>query len=299
MTSRSYAVNEKKQTNKAATVKTTKKASKPKYSKKLKKLHYASTCIYVYNLTNNKVVYDRNGGKRMPVTSLVKLMNCRKALQLMSKKNIKLKSNVKLNKKAVKLTRKQGEVESNYYLNEKLRYKDLIYAMMLRSDADSAKTIAIKLKGNLKKYVKEMNAEAKKLGLKDTKYVNVDGAKKKGQYSTGRDVVKLLKISMKNKKFYKTVTTEHYRSKRTYQHPYGVVCSNTTVRRFKPYNNRKFKVIGGKYGYSGTVGRTVVVIAKKHKKTYLIVVMGNKHKKDRDRCTDESVRDVLKVMRNL
>ncbi len=279
--------------------KITGKSVKSQHLKKLKKLDYNSRCIHVYDLTSNTVIFDRNGGKRMPVTSLVKLMNCRKALQIMSQKNIKLSDKIKLDAKVLKLTLKQGETSSDYVQGEKLRYKDLLYAMMLRSDADSAKTIAIRLKGNAQNYVKEMNLEAKKLGLKDTEYVNVDGAKKKGQYSTARDVIRLLRIAMKDKKFYKIITTASYRSGRTPQHPQGVKCSNTTVKRFKEYNNSKFKVIGGKYGYSRSVGRTVVVVAKKHKKIYLIVVMGNKHRKDKDKCTNESIGDVLKIMRNI
>lgn len=267
--------------------------------KKLKDLRYASKCVYVYNVTDNKVEFNRNGKKKMSVTSLVKLMSCRKALQLMEKKNISLKSKVKLSRRAVHLTRKQREVSSKYELNEKLCYKDLIYAMMLRSDADSAKTIAIRLKGSMGSYVREMNREAKKLRLEDTKYVNVDGSKKKGQYSTGRDVVKFLRVAMKNKKFYKTMTTAVYRSKKTSQHPYGVLCKNTTIKRFKKYNNKKFRIIGGKYGYSSNIGRTVVVIAKKRNKTYYIVVMGNKHPKNRKLCLKENIGDVLRVMKHL
>lgn len=276
--------------------------NKKKYNKrksKLKNLRYASKCVYVYNVTKNKVELDYNGRKRMSVTSLVKLMNCRKAFQLMDKKNISLNSPIKLNKKAVMLTGKQREVASKYKLKEKLRYRDLIYAMMLRSDADSAKTVAIRLKGSMNRYVREMNMEAKALGLKDTKFVNVDGVRKKGQYSTCRDIVKLVRVSVKDRSFYKTLRTKVYRSKRTYEHPYGVVYKNTTVKRLEKYNNKKFRIIGGKYGYSSDVGRAVLVIAKKHNKTYFIVVMGNKHPKKRKLCLNKNIRDVVEVLKHL
>ena len=51
---------------------------------------YNSKSIYVYNLTDDKVQVDINGDERLPVASLTKLMTCRKALEIMRAKSIRL-----------------------------------------------------------------------------------------------------------------------------------------------------------------------------------------------------------------
>ena len=238
------------------------------------KTGYNSKSVYVYNLTDDKVELDINSDEKLPIASLTKLMTCRKALIIMKSKGINMTDNGQVTEEAVKLVKRQREYMVGYSTDESTDFNDLFYAMIMQSDGAAANSLAILMGGDIESFVSEMNEEAKALGLVNTHYETPDGVYKKGEYSTAADVASLLRKSIQDEEYYKIFTTPSYVSTKTERHPDGIKISNDVIAAFEKYKNKKFDVIGGKFGYTPEAGKSIAVLAEKNGRTYIIVTLG-------------------------
>lgn len=238
------------------------------------KTGYNSKSVYVYNLTDDKVELDINSDEKLPIASLTKLMTCRKALIIMKSKGINMTDNGQVTEEAVKLVKRQREYMVGYSTDESTDFNDLFYAMIMQSDGAAANSLAILMGGDIASFVSEMNEEAKALGLVNTHYETPDGVYKKGEYSTAADVASLLRKSIQDEEYYKIFTTSSYVSTKTEHHPDGIKISNDVIAAFEKYKNKKFDVIGGKFGYTPEAGKSIAVLAEKNGRTYIIVTLG-------------------------
>jgi len=69
--------------------------------------------------------------------------------------------------------------------------RDLLYAMLLPSSNDAATAVAERVGGSESRFVKMMNAKAKKLGFTDTHFCNPHGLDADGHYTTAAELAKL------------------------------------------------------------------------------------------------------------
>jgi D-alanyl-D-alanine carboxypeptidase (penicillin-binding protein 5/6) len=92
--------------------------------------------------------------------------------------------------------------------NEKFRFEDLLYAMMLPSANDAAKTIADNYPGGEGAFVARMNQKANDLGLKNTHFEDPAGLKDQGDYTTPIDLARLASFAMQNPELAKVVSTK-------------------------------------------------------------------------------------------
>lgn len=74
--------------------------------------------------------------------------------------------------------------------------EDLLYGLMLPSGNDSALAIANNLGGNESHFAEMMNAEAAKLGLKDSHFVDAHGLDRPGHYSSTYDLAMAARYGM-------------------------------------------------------------------------------------------------------
>lgn len=254
---------------------------------------YNSRSIYVYDLTDGKVVKNLNGRERLPMASLTKLMTCRKALQIMDEKKLRLREKASITKKAYNLTVEQKEIMVGYKVGEKTSFADLLYAMIMQSDGACSNAIADILRGTITGFIGDMNREAHAMGLKNTHYESVEGVDKKKQYTTGEDVTKLLVSSLKDKDYYKIFTDRDFKSSTTSEHPDGLSFSNAVICKFEEYKNKDFKILGGKFGYTPEAGKSLATLVEKNKKKYIVVTLGHKSAPE----SYAHVEDVIKIMK--
>lgn len=88
---------------------------------------------------------------------------------------------------------------------ERMTVRDLLTALLLESANDAAVDLAVGIAGSRDAFVAKMNARARTLGLRNTRYANPIGLDAPGNYSSARDLATLARRLLKNKTFARIV----------------------------------------------------------------------------------------------
>lgn len=173
---------------------------------KVNALDLSSEHVVLYNMNEDKIIYEVNKDEKTSIASLTKIMTTLVAIENIQNydESVKLNYNMftglaEANASVIGL--KSGQV---------VTYNDLLYGMFLASGADATRAIAISISGSEEAFVELMNKKAKELGMINTNFKNTTGLDEDGQYSTVNDVAILLKEALKNDKFREIFTTESY-----------------------------------------------------------------------------------------
>ena len=151
-------------------------------------------------------------------------------------------------------------------VGEEMLLKDMLYGLMLRSGNDAAVMIATYVAGSEEAFVKLMNDKAKKIGMKNTTFVNSSGLDNtdSGNYSTAYDMALLTKYAMQYDEYREIVKTKEYTVK-------------TNYKTYVWHNKNKLLnydyVTGGKTGYTEKAGRTLVSSASKDDMNLIVVTI--------------------------
>jgi D-alanyl-D-alanine carboxypeptidase (penicillin-binding protein 5/6) len=147
--------------------------------------------------TTGEVLAARNAHARMPIASVTKLMTVLVALE-----HLKLGDTVFVQPAAASV----GESSIGLRAGERLSVHDLLEAALVQSANDAAYALAAAAGGgDVLRFVREMNAKARALHLRDTRYVRPDGLDAPGEYSSAADVTRLARILMRERAVRQTV----------------------------------------------------------------------------------------------
>lgn len=151
------------------------------------------------NLTEEKILFQENIYKPLPIASLTKIMT---AIVVME--NLDLSKNVKISKEAVS---QEGEAGS-LVVGEELPVKTLLYAMLMESSNDAAFVLASEV--GIDNFVELMNRKAKSIQLENTSFANPIGLDDPKNFSTAHDFAKLLEYSFDNQLLWEILKTQSF-----------------------------------------------------------------------------------------
>lgn len=168
-------------------------------------------------------------------------------------------------------SRAVGVQPTKLYLKPGERYKvrDLLYAILIKSANDASIVLAEAVAGSEKKFVKMMNARAKKMGAKHTRFANSNGLPTKAtQYTTAYDMYLIFRKALKHSFF-----------KGAIKHKYKTISSKSGRKiKLKSHNKILFKgwkrKIYGKTGYTRAAKACFVGTVQKGDSTLIIAVFG-------------------------
>lgn len=143
---------------------------------------------YVYDLKNNKAIYEKNVDERLPMASLTKIMTAIVAID-----------NKKPNDRyIVREASLVGENTIGLSAGEVMSLEELLYGVFMYSANDAAEVLADNTLGR-EKFIKTMNDKAKAIGLENTNFTNPTGLQGDGdQYSTAKDLLVLSRYAIEN-----------------------------------------------------------------------------------------------------
>lgn len=221
---------------------------------------YSKNAI-VINLNNNEIIYEKNKDEVINVASMQKIMTA-----LVGIESIKNIDDSFVISDGMFSSLDPELMMVGFDDGDRVTYKDLLYGTMLKSGADAAYALSIKVSGNEEEYIKLMNEKAVKLGLKDTYFKNTTGLDVEGQHSSVSDIAILFKYALNNKNFKKIVSTEKYT---TSNGEYDITGPIYVAHKLEmPY------FLGGKTGYTDYAGKCLASYGEKDGVKFLVVTAG-------------------------
>lgn len=140
----------------------------------------------VLDVSNGVLLYGKNPHLRLPPASTAKVMTALVVLE-----RLKLDAQVAVSPRAAAVSPSRAGLTAGAWY----RASDLLTAVLVSSSNDAAVALAEAAAGSEGAFAGLMNEKAKKLGMKNTRFVNatgLPGPKKKKQYSTAYDLTRLM-----------------------------------------------------------------------------------------------------------
>lgn len=224
----------------------------------IKALDTYSKNAILYNMNEDKILFEKDSNEKVKVASLTKIMTTIIALENIND----IKEETKMPIEAFKDL--DGYVTSGFKINQTVTYEDLLYGTMLPSAADCANAIALKVSGTIEEFVKLMNKKAQELNMESTHFSNPIGMDD-DNFSTVNDIAILLKYALKNQEFYKIFTAKEYITST------NLKLESTIIEKSKPYNLDVSSILGSKTGFTDEAGNCLATISKINGVKYLLV----------------------------
>ena len=234
----------------------------------VKRLETAKAAL-LYEMNTDTLLYTWNPDARVHPASLVKVMTAMIALEegaLTDPVTITADMRSQL---------RGADLQTDFKEGEQITLGDLVHSSMVSSSNASSTMIAIHISGSEGAFVARMNARAKELGCTDTNFVNAHGIPHENQYTTARDMARIVAEALKSEAFCQVFGAKNYTipatdvSEARELKTTNYFISNQTVQKF--YDSR---VTGGKSGAASTEDRSVVFTAESGELKLLGVVMG-------------------------
>lgn len=219
----------------------------------------------VYDLTTNKILYEKNAKERLPMASITKIMTAIVGIEnkkendryLVTKENLVGENSMGLS---------EGEV---------LTLEELLYGLMLNSGNDAAETLASNYPQDRGKFIEAMNNKARALGLSDTNFTNPTGLEGDGrQYTTAYDLLVITKYAMRFPLFRRIVAAFNHYIPKTETHKEYFLENETNLLTSYP------GVFGVKTGYTPEAGLCLVTYLRYERHELIGIILGSDNRRE-------------------
>jgi D-alanyl-D-alanine carboxypeptidase len=145
----------------------------------------------IVNADNGKILYSKNAHLKLPPASTTKVMTV-----LVAMGRLRWDEPVLISQNAANAPASRG----GFTRGARYKARDLMVAAVVASSNDAAVALAEAVAGSEAQFAELMNDEAKKIGMKDTFFVNATGLtdKHKKQHTTAYDLSLLMRRATKN-----------------------------------------------------------------------------------------------------
>lgn len=226
--------------------------------------------VFVYEENTETVLYSYNPDTHLYPGSLSKMITALIAIELGNLDDVITVSTREFNTLPV------GARNAKLRESEKITLRDLLYLMLLEGHNDAALVIAEYVARVESEFVVLMNRRVEEMGCTNTKLTNCHGLDDPEQYTTARDMTKILMEAMKNELFREifvavsytvpaTNKTEEPRALKSLNY----LCEETIVPKFNDD-----RVIGGITSYTNAGGASLACTAEGKDMSLVIVVLG-------------------------
>ena len=228
----------------------------------------AKTYAYIVaDARDGQILNSHNSTQIIHPASLTKMMTLYLAFDAIRYGRLKLDQKAIISKNATleppsKFWYKQGQRVS-------IRY--LIRASAIRSANDAATALGEAISGSEKKFIKDMNIAAKKMGMNSTKFKNAHGLTEMGHYSTAKDMLLLARRLMLDYPEYFNIFS------RIETTASGRKIRNTNYKFLRQYKGAS----GIKTGYINAAGHNLAASAKRGDKQLIGIVIGTSSSSER------------------
>jgi serine-type D-Ala-D-Ala carboxypeptidase (penicillin-binding protein 5/6) len=220
----------------------------------------AASAAVLVDGKSGRVIWGRNAHQRRHVASTTKIMTALLALRKLGPNDV-----VTVHESVPRVPL----VREGLRAGERVKAWKLFTAMLLFSGNDDALALAIAAGGDKWTFIRQMNAEADRLGLRDTHFSTPSGVKDADNYSSAWDLAALTRVAMRNERFRRIVRTPVAHVKWT----------APTYAKIYVNNNRLLRTYAGadgvKTGYTHKSGPCLVASATRGNTSLIAVVLNS------------------------
>jgi serine-type D-Ala-D-Ala carboxypeptidase (penicillin-binding protein 5/6) len=216
----------------------------------------------VEDARTGQVLASADAHDRVPIASITKLMTVLVALQ-----HHKLADVVDVDPRAAAV----GQSSAYLVAGERLTVRELVEAALIQSANDAADALALSVAPSFPAFAVLMNAEARRLGLRDSHFVRPDGLDAPGEYSTAADVTRLARIAMRTRFIRDTV-----------REPTATIAGGEVLHTWDDLLSIFPPTIGVKTGHTSAAGWCQVAAARGPGVTVYATLLGSPSRADRN-----------------
>jgi D-alanyl-D-alanine carboxypeptidase (penicillin-binding protein 5/6) len=204
---------------------------------------------------------ESNADERLEPASLTKIMTAYVVFRELAGGHLSLKDQVLISEKAWRTGGSKMFVE----VGTRVPVEDLIKGMVIQSGNDASVALAEHIAGSAATFAELMNANAKRLGMTNSHFVNPDGLPDPNHYTTARDIAKVTAATVREFPQYYAWYAEKEFTYNNIRQP------NRNLLLY-----RDDSVDGVKTGHTEDAGYCLVSSAKRDGMRLIAVVMGSK-----------------------
>ena len=240
---------------------------------------FAAGPSIVVDVKTGKVLEHKDAFQRWYPASLTKLMTAYVVFRQVAAGKISLESTVTVSDNAAKAP----PSKMHFKAGSQLTLDNALKIILVKSANDVSVAIAESVAGSNAGFIGMMNAEAARLGMSDTRFVNANGLPGKGQSTTARDMA-MLGVAL-------------HREFARHSHYFAIEAITTGKKTYTNYNiliGRFAGANGMKTGFICSSGFNQVSSATRRGRTMVSVVLGAKDQQER---ANESARLLQKGLK--
>jgi serine-type D-Ala-D-Ala carboxypeptidase (penicillin-binding protein 5/6) len=221
-------------------------------------VHVAAPAAILVDAHTGRVLWSKRAHDRRKIASLTKIMTATLALRA-----VPWQSTITVDKRVTTVPL----VKEGLRPGERVKAWKLFYALLLYSGNDDAAQLAISSAGSIHAFLRQMNGEARTLGLRDTHYTTPSGVIDEGNYSTPWDLAALTRYALRNPRFTHLVRTKRIQVR-------WVAPTNSKIYLNNNYLLHTYHGANGvKTGYTHESGWCLVATATRHGHKLIAVVL--------------------------
>lgn len=228
------------------------------------------------NADEDIFIYEKNADEIHAPAALVRLMAGAYTLHTVKEKNLNMDTTVGTYTVGMFNTHVAGTgvTAAGMEFGESWKLRDLLTVSLIQTASDAATTLAYTVSGSVEAFVQGMNDLAKEIGCEHTHFANVTGLDSLSQYTTVRDVYRILRYAMSFSDFEPMIKTLQYTVQPTTGgSPYTIVNRVDMLRASSMYYYSP--LVFGRTGLSEHEGWSLATVARDSGYEYMVIVLGS------------------------
>jgi D-alanyl-D-alanine carboxypeptidase (penicillin-binding protein 5/6) len=216
----------------------------------------------IMDATSGEVLWEENGSRAVPPASTTKLMTAIVAIE-----SGRLDESFVVSPFAART----APSRINLRAGQRMRLRNLLYALLLKSANDAGTVIAEGVAGSQAAFAGRMTARAHELGARTAHFKNAHGLTAPGHVASARDLALIMRHALRMPLMREILSTRQIRVPVEARRRYWISLSSHN----RLLSGHTYKVIG-KTGYTRAAGRCFVGAARHGGREVIIAVLGSR-----------------------
>lgn len=232
-----------------------------------------SQVYYLESLDEGTVFFDKDSEVQVPIAGFSKIISAVVALE----KWQTIEGEITLTKEALNLVKYgYGYRTAIYKEGETVSRQELFDCLLVYSANDALSVVAYDTYGTEAEFISQMQALCDKAGCTSTVIKNITGYDTEGQYTTARDVAKIIKYAYAIPAFAESFALSGVSLAATPLNDARYYTSGNKMTNSGVPDYYHSSVVAGKYTSTSEAGECIAVISNQDGYSYITVVMGGK-----------------------